>query len=156
MRAKQTAGAVAALTLVCWSAGFGLTTVAAADPTPAPPPGPPPAPTATINGTGTYTVGTDITPGTYSSAGPVDNGACYWKRLSGDKIVDNAMSKKPQIIQIDATDTSFKTSDCQPWQKIDDCLPGCAPQDTAPADILGQLGGMILRHPSAPPADGTG
>ena len=156
MRAKQTAGAVAALTLACWSAGFGLAALAAADPTPAPPPGPPPQPTASVNGTGTYTVGTDIAPGTYSSAGPIENSACYWKRISGDKIVDNAMSKQPQIVQIDATDTSFKTSDCQPWQKIDDCLPGCAPAATSPGDILGQLGGMILRHPGGPPADGTG
>ena len=153
MRAKQ----VAALTLVCWSTGFGLATVATADPTPAPPPGPPPGPTTSINGSGTYTVGTDIAPGTYSSAGPVENNACYWKRISGDKIIDNAMSKQPQIVQIEASDTSFETSDCQPWQKIDDCLPGCAPAGTSPGDILGQLGGMILRHPAGPPpADGSG
>ena len=72
-----------------------------------------------------YAVGSDVVPGTYSSPGPVQGGVCYWKRVSGDKIVDNAMSKQPQIVQIDATDTSFKTSECQPWQRIDDCLPGC-------------------------------
>ncbi|MDT7765931.1 MAG: hypothetical protein QOC63_5351, partial [Mycobacterium sp.] len=33
-----------------------------------------------MNADGTYTVGKDIQPGTYSSAGPVGNGACYWKR----------------------------------------------------------------------------
>ena len=130
--------------------------VAHADPAPAPGPAPGPAAKTTIDANGTFKVGTDIAPGTYSSAGPITDGVCSWKRSNGEGVVDNAMTKKPQIIQIDATDTSFKTSDCQPWQKIDDCLPGCAQQDTAPADILGQLGGMILRHPSAPPADGTG
>ena len=77
---------------------------------------------------------------------------CYWKRISGDTVVDNAMSKKPQVIRIDATDTSFKTSDCQTWQQIEDCLPGCAPAGTTPLDLLGQLGNLVLQHPAAPPA----
>lgn len=54
-------------------------------------------------------------PGTYSSAGPVEGGTCYWKRVSGDRIVDNAMTKRPQVVQIEATDTVFKTDHCQPW-----------------------------------------
>ena len=59
-------------------------------------------PKTTIDADGTYAVGTDIQPGVYSSAGPVGDGACYWKRVNGTNIVDNAMSKKSQIVQIDA------------------------------------------------------
>jgi hypothetical protein len=143
MRSKQLA-AVGVFALVGWCASAGI---AAADPTPAPPPGP----KTTIDADGTYAVGTDIAPGTYSSAGPVENSACYWKRVSGDTVVDNAMTKKAQVVQIAATDTSFKTNDCQPWQKIDDCLPGCGPPAPAPGEILGQLGRMILSPPSGPP-----
>ncbi|MGV7852305.1 hypothetical protein PJM29_29475, partial [Mycobacterium kansasii] len=64
----------AGLILAGWAGSAG---VAAADPQPAPPP----APKTTIDHDGTYTVGADIAPGTYSSAGPVGNGTCYWKRL---------------------------------------------------------------------------
>jgi hypothetical protein len=132
-------------------AGWWLHTgIAHADPPQ--PPAPVPVPShASIDRDGTYIVGADIAPGTYSSAGPAGNGACYWKRTSGDTVVDNAMSKKPQVVRIDATDSSFKTSDCQPWQKIEDCLPGCAPAGTAPLDLLGQLGSLVLQHPSGPP-----
>lgn len=119
---------------------------------PAQPPGPPPGPApASIDRDGTYTVGGDIAPGTYSSAGPAGNGACYWKRVSGDTVVDNALSKKPQVVRIDATDSSFKTSECQPWRKVEDCLPGCAPGTTTPLDLLGQLGNLVLQHPGGPP-----
>lgn len=75
---------------------------------------------------GTYAVGTDITPGTYTSAGPVDGGACYWKRSggpTGTDILDNAMSKQPQIVQIQASDTSFKTTGCQPWARTEAPAP---------------------------------
>ena len=64
------------------------------------------------------------------------------------------MSKKPQIVQIAATDTSFKTSQCQPWQKIDDCLPGCGPAPMNPAEVLGQLGRIALSNPGGPPPVG--
>jgi len=147
MRSKQIAGKAGALALAGCCAAAVLSGVATADPTPAPAPGP----KTSFDGNGTFAVGTDIVPGTYSSPGPVEGQACYWKRVSGDKIVDNAMSKKPQIVQIDASDTSFKTSDCQNWQKIDDCLPGCAPAGTNPGDILGQLGRIVLSNPGAKP-----
>jgi hypothetical protein len=146
---SRTAVAATALLAACWA----HTGIAHADPTQPTPPAPGPAHTS-IDKDGTYTVGADIAPGTYSSPGPTDDGACYWKRVSGDTVVDNAMSKKPQIVQIDATDTSFKTSDCQPWQKIEDCLPGCAPAETNPMDFLGQLGNLVLRHPGGPPPAG--
>src|ERR1700739_58559 len=90
VRSKSTVVAAAALIALSWGAAAGL---ASADP-PAPPPGPapgrppgppPPGAKTTIDHDGTYAVGTDIVPGTYTSAGPVGSGTCYWKRVgSGD------------------------------------------------------------------------
>ena len=121
----------AAVLVVGWAAS---TAVANADPVPPPPPGP-----KTTFGNGTYTVGTDITPGVYQSAGPVDDGACYWKRVNGDGIVANAMTKKAQTVQIEAGDTAFTSSECQDWQKTDAPPPG----KPNPIDVLGQLGSLL-------------
>lgn len=124
--------AAAALLVIGWSASSA---VAYADPAPpAPPPGP-----KTSFGDGTYAVGTDIEPGVYQSAGPVDGGACYWRRANGDGILANAMSKKPQTVQIEAGDTTFKTSKCQEWQKTD----AAPPPKPNPGDVIGQLGTLI-------------
>ena len=102
---------------------------------------PPPGPKTTIDADGTYAVGTDIAPGAYQSAGPIGDGACYWKRVNGSGIVDNALSKKAQFVQIDPGDTAFTTSDCQPWQKTD----AAPPPQPGPGDLLGQLGSFIGR-----------
>ena len=123
-----------AVIVVGWCASVGP---AHADP----PPPPPPTPETTLEGNGTYAVGADIAPGTYVSAGPVDDGACYWKRVKDTDIVDNALTKKPQVVQIDPADTSFTTSDCQPWQRSD----APPPPQPAPQDLLGQLGNFIGR-----------
>jgi hypothetical protein len=149
VRSKSTAVAVAALIALSWGAAGG---VASADP-PAPPPAPAPAPPGpapagpktSIDHDGTFAVGTDIEPGTYTSAGPQDNGVCYWKRVAGDdgkQVVDNAMSKKPQVVRIDPTDKAFKTDGCQPWQKNDAAVPdpGKTPAEAGlPLGILGSL-----------------
>ncbi len=122
--------AVAAALLVAgWAASTG---VAYADP--APPPGP-----QTSFGDGTFAVGTEIVPGVYESAGPVGEGACYWKRVNGDGIVANAMTKKPQTVQIEAGDTAFTSSECQEWRKTD----AAPPPKPNPADVIGQLGSLI-------------
>ena len=148
MRSTRTT-AVAAILLAGLAASPA---VATADPTPVPPPGP----KTTIDGDGTYAVGKDIQPGTYSSAGPVGDGACYWKRTNGTTIVDNALSKKAQIVQIDATDTSFTTNECQTWQLTDAPVPPAG----GPGDLmgaLGQLGQIIARNPGgAPPPANPG
>ena len=89
---------------------------------------------------GTYAVGTDIPPGIYSSAGPVGNGTCYWKRVNGSDTVDNAISRKPQVVRIDAGDTAFKTDGCQPWQLTPDAAP---PGPLSPLAAGAQLGGLI-------------
>ncbi|BDB42475.1 MULTISPECIES: hypothetical protein [Mycobacterium] len=140
----------AALLAAGWVASAG---VAAADPEPSPPPAPagPPAgpapagspapagaPKTTIDHDGTYLVGKDIVPGVYSTAGPVGNGTCYWKRTGNPDgaLVDNAMTKKPQIVQIEPTDKAFKTSGCQPWQPSTEAPP----QEASPAQVQGTLG----------------
>jgi hypothetical protein len=108
------------------------------DATPATPP--PGGPKNTIDSDGTYKVGVDIVPGTYSTAGPVEGSACYWKRTGGpdgQTTVDNALTKKPAVVQIDPGDTSFKTDGCQPWT-LTDAQP---PQAAGP--LLSQL---QLRH----------
>jgi hypothetical protein len=78
-------------------------------------------------------------PGTYSSGGPVANGTCYWKRTANPDgaIIDNAMSKKPQVVQIDPTDKAFKTSGCEPWQLTPDATP---PPTAPPASVQGTMG----------------
>jgi hypothetical protein len=133
------------MVLVGMAASAASAASAQADPAPAPPPGP----KTTIDADGTYAVGKDIQPGTYSSAGPVGNGACYWKRVSGSDIVDNALTKKAQIIQIAPTDTAFTTNECQSWQLTDAPVPV-----QSPGDLLGQLSQLapiIARGPGAPP-----
>ncbi len=152
MRAGKTAVVAAALFLAGWGTGAGT---AGADPT-SPPPSPSPAPASapgpgpktTIDHDGTFAVGSDIAPGTYSSAGPVGGHSCYWKRVggpSGNEVLDNAMSKAPQIVQIDATDKSFKTDGCQPWQLTDAAAPNELPPSSAEAQLHGILGDLNAR-----------
>jgi hypothetical protein len=136
---KKTAIAAALLALAGCGASAGI---ASADPLP-----PPPQPKTTIDGDGTFLVGTDIVPGTYSSAGPVGSGRCYWKRLSslnGSDIIDNSMSSKPQVVQIDPTDKAFKTDGCQPWQLTDSpSADGKTPPDIPALAAQAQLRNYI-------------
>lgn len=119
------------LLLAGWVASAGA---AGADPEPTPPP----APKTSIDKDGTYAVGSDIVPGIYSSGGPVGDGTCYWKRTGNPdgNLLDNALTKKPQVVRIDATDKSFKTSGCQPWQLTPDASP--------PAEVPPQIAGAQL------------
>jgi hypothetical protein len=145
VKASVAARSVAAgLVLAGWAATTSVA-VAGADPEPAPAPGPTPAPApgpgpkTAMDHDGTFAVGSDIAPGIYSSAGPVGDGTCYWKRLGNPdgNLIDNALSKKPQVVQIDPTDKAFKTSGCQPWQLTPDATP---PPTTPPAGVQGTLG----------------
>jgi hypothetical protein len=131
----RNAASVTAALVIAMSGTAGI---AQADPAPAD------GPTTTINGDGTYAVGSDIAPGTYSSAGPVGDSPCYWKRLNGSTVVDNALSKKPQVVQIDSGDTTFETDDCQPWQRLD-CALNCA-AEPAPHDVVGELRDFLASH----------
>lgn len=115
---------VAGLTCALLCAG-GLLTAAAAEADPAPAPTPTPAPGISD---GTYTVGKDIAPGVYASAGPVAGEVCYWRRTGADNVtLNNAMSKQPQTVQILDTDVTFRTRGCQPWQPTDAPPPGETP-----------------------------
>ncbi|WP_299557588.1 hypothetical protein [uncultured Mycolicibacterium sp.] len=137
MRSLHRAAAGVALALAAW----GLVPAqAGAEPTK---PADPPAPKTTIDADGRYQVGTDIVPGIYKSGGPPEGKVCYFKRMAGDKLVENALTKQPQVIQIEATDTVFVTNDCQPWQ-LTQCPPDCVAK-RAPHDLLGQLGDFIGR-----------
>lgn len=123
-----------------WMNGTGLAGAEPADPvTPAPEPPVAVAPGTTIDGSGTFVVGTQIQPGVYTSGGPVPGDVCYWRRIGADNTtVNNAMTKQPQVVQIEDTDIAFKTRGCQPWQLSADAAP---PGQTPP--LLGQL---QLRH----------
>ena len=134
------------VTVACVGTGVG---VAAADPiTPAPVPAP--GPVTAIDRDGTFTVGTQIVPGVYSSAGPAEGTKCYWRRIGADNVtLNNALSSQPQVVQIEATDVAFKTSGCQPWQLTDGAaLPGQTPpwlsqlQLRHELDILNGLAGQ--------------
>jgi hypothetical protein len=100
-------------------------------------------PTTTIDHDGLFAVGTDIVPGVYSSGGPVGNGTCYWKRTSNPDgaLIDNSLSKKPQVVRIDPTDKAFKTDGCQPWQLTPDAnVPADVPGPVAGAQLQGTMG----------------
>ena len=141
--------------------GWGLAAPAAGDPgspTPAPPqpadtadhgipngatpPAPGPAgtgPQTVIDHAGTFAVGKDIVPGVYTSAGPLPGDACYWRRIAADNTtLENALSKQPQTVQIDAGDAAFKTKGCQTWTLTD----GAAPPNQNPP----WLSQLQLRH----------
>jgi hypothetical protein len=167
VRSKPTAVAAAVLIVMGWGAAVG---VASADP-PGPPatPGPPVPPGApaqagpktVIDHDGTYMVGTDVIPGTYTSAGPVEGRTCYWKRLSSPNssdIIDNAMTKKPQVVLIDPTDKAFKTDGCQPWQRSDTAkadvkTPADMPLLSAKAQVqMNLLLAIANQHRGDPPA----
>jgi hypothetical protein len=149
---KSTTIAVAALVVLGWGAAAGF---ASADPpAPAPAPGTPPAgPKTTIDHDGVFAVGTDIVPGVYTSAGPVGTGVCYWKRLGDDakQPIDNAMSKKPQVVKIDVTDKTFKTDGCQAWQKNDAAVPDPGKSPAEAGLSLGILNTLIGGGTPPPP-----
>ena len=65
-------------------------------------------------------------------------------------LIDNAISKKPQVVQIDPTDKSFKTDGCQPWQLTPDAT---VPANTPPPGVQGTLGILngLLGGQNGPP-----
>jgi hypothetical protein len=138
MRVIKSAAA-AALVLGGWSAACG---VASADP---PTPPAPSGPKNSIDADGTYKVGTDIAPGNYASAGPASSGTCSWRRASAtNETIDNAITKKPQVVTIEATDATFRTNGCQAWSLTDQAPPasvGNLQAQAAMAMLNGLMGG---------------
>jgi hypothetical protein len=119
----------AAVLVVAFAGGVVGAAVAGADPTTTPSPSPStpasgPVPVAAMDQDGTFTVGTQIAPGVYASAGPMEDTTCYWRRIGADNVtLNNAMTSQPQIVQIEPTDIAFKTRGCQPWQLTDAAVP---------------------------------
>lgn len=75
------------------------------------------APPATF-GSGTWIVGTDISPGTYRNSTSVDG--CYWARPSGfggtlDDIITNDFRFSRTIVEISASDAGFESNRCGTW-----------------------------------------
>jgi hypothetical protein len=72
---------------------------------------------STIPGTGTFVVGTDITPGTYrADAQP----GCYWARLNSldtSDIADNDNADGPVVVEILPSDKAFETNDCADFHR---------------------------------------
>lgn len=140
LRVGTVARAVAALTV----AALTVAAPAFSEPGPPPPPPPPPAPASTIDKDGTYRVGVDILPGTYTAAAPAET-TCYWKRVGADgRLLDNALTKKPASVRIEPSDASFTTNACSTWQ-LSVCGTACPPPPPPPSplEMLGQLGGMF-------------
>jgi hypothetical protein len=77
----------------------------------------------TIN-EGTWAVGVDIAPGTYSTTVPNDSNGCYWERtknLTGDSdsIIanDNVNPGARATVTIKSADKAFKASGCGTWKR---------------------------------------
>ena len=135
-------GAAVVIT-ACQFLGVGSASADPATPTPAPPTAPASAPStepatphspavgpvAAIDRDGTFAIGTELQPGIYASAGPVEGTKCYWRRIGTDNTtLNNALTSQPQVVLIEATDVAFKTRGCQPWQLTEDAvLPGETP-----------------------------
>lgn len=147
------------MTAAVLTAALAAAFPAAADPdvpTPAPAPvpeapheaGSTPGPGA-MDADGTFTVGTEIMPGVYTSPGPLPGDTCYWRRIGADgATLENALTKQPQTVRIDAADTAFKTNGCQSWTLTDAPPPGQNPpwlsqlQLRQNLDILNGLAGQ--------------
>ena len=132
-----------AAVMVALGCGLNAYGIAAADPgdpsVPSPAPSPVSSPAGPFIEDGTFAVGTDIAPGVYASAGPVEGETCYWRRIGADNVtLNNALTSQPQLIAIEATDVAFKTRGCQPWQLTQDGIP--------PEEIPPWLAQLRLRH----------
>ena len=69
-------------------------------------------------GDGTWTVGSNIQPGTYRSS--ETGNSCYWQRLSGlsgefDDIIANGVTDAIWVVEIAPTDAGFSTERCGTW-----------------------------------------
>ncbi len=97
--------AVAGLILAGWAGSVGL---AGADPEP--------ARLRAIDSDGTYAVVTSLRHVQLRRPGRRRHTAIGSSGWLDGALIDNALSKKPQVVTIEPTDKAFKTHGCQPWQ----------------------------------------
>lgn len=70
---------------------------------------------------GTWTVGTDVQPGTYRTSAAVSSGACYWEitksGTNGEDIIQNDIVQGGYPTVTLSVGQDFKTQDCGTWIK---------------------------------------
>lgn len=93
---------------------------------------------ATTFGDGSWVVGKDIAPGTYTTMG---KDGCYWERerdTSGlsASILANDTGSGPSVVTILPTDGGFKSLNCGEWSP----LPSSGPQSTSFGDGIWAVG----------------
>jgi hypothetical protein len=74
-------------------------------------------------GEGTYIVGTDIEPGTYT-AGALGSGGCEWERLSGfggsgQEVIESNVVIREALARVTILpgDVGFTSGGCSPWSR---------------------------------------
>ena len=126
------------------SGSDSTTTTGASDSTTTGPPGSSGASgsgSMTTFGDGTWRVGTDIAPGTYTTSGA---SGCYWERessLSGgsDSILANDNTVGQVTVTIPSTDAGFKTQGCGTWS----ALPTSGQPSTSFGDGIWAVGTQV-------------
>ena len=100
-----------------------------------------------FKGDGTFTVGSDIQPGTYKSSGN-DDGMCYWEREKDAKGTDDSILANDNVtgssyVTITKTDKFFKSTDCKDWYPVS-ADRGAAPKSTVSGDGMYKVGTDIV------------
>jgi hypothetical protein len=81
---------------------------------------------AAPRGNGIYTVGSEIIPGKWRSAGSGDG--CYWARLdSGQNIIDNHFGLSGGTVTVRPTDYEVELLDCGTWEYVENEVPVLLP-----------------------------
>ena len=81
---------------------------------------------------GTWLVGDEITPGTYSTEG---GDLCYWARLNGfsgelSDIIANNVGAGKQVVEIRSTDAGFSSGGCGAWTSASGSEPAATTEST--------------------------
>jgi len=96
-----------------------------------------------FSGDGTFSVGSDVKPGTYRSSGN-DDGMCYWEREKNAKGDDDSILANDNVtgssyVTIAKTDKFFKSTGCKDWYAVSAVKAG-APKTTMAGDGMYKVG----------------
>lgn len=88
---------------------------------------------------GTYTIGDDMTAGTWVAA--PTSGSCYWARFDeiGATIANDLTQGSRVEVTVESTDYSFHSDNCGGWVQTSEELPpdpGSAMQDETPCSLF--------------------